>query len=82
MTLGDDPTLDGSEEEFCEYCGEPLEDGLCSASCSESAADEGREISSLPNETECVACSHMREMHIEYTGECCECDCQAFKEPE
>lgn len=30
------------DEEFCFYCGEPLEDGLCSASCEESAADEGR----------------------------------------
>lgn len=31
------------EEEFCYYCGEPIEDGLCSASCPESADDEGRD---------------------------------------
>jgi hypothetical protein len=37
-----DPNKD-NEEEFCFYCGEPLEDGLCSASCNESAADEGRD---------------------------------------
>ena len=30
------------EEEFCYYCGEPLEDGLCSAQCEESADDESR----------------------------------------
>jgi hypothetical protein len=31
------------EQEQCRYCGEPLEDGMCSASCNASAADEGRE---------------------------------------
>jgi len=30
-------------EDCCYYCGEPLEDGLCSASCHESEADEGRD---------------------------------------
>jgi len=30
------------EEEFCYYCGEPLEDGMCSAECVESADDEDR----------------------------------------
>jgi len=35
---------EGAEEEFCYYCGEPLdEDGMCSAACADSAADEGRE---------------------------------------
>lgn len=33
-----------AEEEFCYYCAEPLEDGLCSASCPESAGDEGRDV--------------------------------------
>lgn len=32
-----------AEEKACYYCAEPLEDGLCSAACKESAADEGRE---------------------------------------
>jgi len=31
------------EEDVCYYCGEPLEDGMCSAACADSAADEGRE---------------------------------------
>ena len=31
-------------EEVCFHCGEPLEDGLCSASCEGSAADEGRDV--------------------------------------
>lgn len=31
------------EEEFCFYCGEPLDDGMCSAACHESEEDEGRE---------------------------------------
>ena len=34
---------DDDLEEFCHYCGEPLDDGLCSASCHESEGDEGRE---------------------------------------
>jgi hypothetical protein len=35
-------TEDDADEEFCYYCGEPLEDGLCSVSCLASADDEGR----------------------------------------
>jgi hypothetical protein len=35
--------LNNEAEEFCDYCGEPLEDGMCSASCEESVADEERE---------------------------------------
>lgn len=31
------------DEGQCFYCGEPLEDGLCSASCHESENDEGRD---------------------------------------
>lgn len=34
---------DSDEEEFCYYCAEPLENGLCSAHCHESEDDEGRE---------------------------------------
>ena len=30
-------------EEYCYYCGEPLDDGICSATCHESEDDEGRE---------------------------------------
>jgi len=36
------------EEELCYYCGEPLEDGLCSASCHESENDEGRDCECEP----------------------------------
>lgn len=40
----DEEEDDGYEDEdLCFYCGEPLEDGVCSASCPESAEDEGRE---------------------------------------
>lgn len=34
---------ENESEEFCYYCGEPLENGLCSSYCHESEADEGRD---------------------------------------
>jgi hypothetical protein len=38
------PTDEDHEgEQFCYYCAEPLEDGLCSAHCHDSEGDEGRE---------------------------------------
>ena len=43
MPEGELGAEDEEEEEFCIYCGEPLEDGLCSDNCPESAADEGRD---------------------------------------
>lgn len=33
-----------ADEDTCNYCGEPLEDGLCSAQCHGSASDEGRSV--------------------------------------
>lgn len=62
------------DEEFCEYCGESLENGLCSASCNESADDEGRE-----KESTCT-CGHLQEDHIEYKDECCICECTEYQE--
>ena len=38
----DDEDSNESAEEYCHYCGEPLEDGLCSSQCKESKEDEGR----------------------------------------
>lgn len=35
--------FDVHTEKFCYYCAEPLEDGICSASCHDSEGDEGRE---------------------------------------
>jgi len=29
------------EEEFCEYCGEPLEYGLCTGNCEQSLIENG-----------------------------------------
>jgi hypothetical protein len=28
---------------------------------------------------ELCACRHIREDHVEYVGECCNCDCQNFR---
>lgn len=40
----------------------------------------------FPNEDECAdecaTCGHMRESHVEFANECCECECVEFKEPE
>jgi hypothetical protein len=35
--------IENMDEAFCYYCGEPLDEGLCSAACHESEDDEGRE---------------------------------------
>lgn len=35
--------IENGDDDSCHYCGEPLEDGLCSASCHDSEDDEGRD---------------------------------------
>jgi hypothetical protein len=39
-------------------------------------------IEEFPNEKICANpdCGHIREMHVDYENECCECNCDYFEE--